>query len=91
MEERPRRHDDEERNAGSSSHAREDLFGQVLGEQWETAGDGIYRLTASGAPTPAEPADQLEDALGPSRSLEEDGGDDDLPTSKRRGLLRRRR
>jgi hypothetical protein len=91
MEERPRRHDDEEGNAGSSSQAREDLFGQVLGEQWETAGDGIYRLTASGTPTLAEPADELEDTPGPSRSLEEDGGDAYRPTSKRRGLLRRRR
>jgi hypothetical protein len=91
MDERPRRHDDEERNAGSSSQAREDLFGQVLGEQWETAGDGIYRLTASGAPTLAEPADELEDVPGPSRSLAEDGGDSELPMSKRRGLLRRRR
>ena len=91
MEERPRRQDDEERNAGSSSQARDDLFGQVLGERWETAGDGIYRLTASGAPTLAEPADELEDVPGPSRSLAEDSGDNDLRTSKRRGLLRRRR
>jgi len=80
MERPPHERDGDERVEQATSD-RVDVFGRVLGERWQSDGQGIYRLvprsSAPGAPAPppaadtpgeAAPADELSDAVAPWRS-----------------------
>ena len=63
MERAPRRGDDEQREEALSPHTRVGWVAQVLGETWETDGDGIYRRSEASASELPSPADKIEGAL----------------------------
>jgi hypothetical protein len=70
-------------------------FQRQLGERWQTAGDGIYRLAderpadteAGVGPDPAEP--ELVDDLEPFREQGSSDAHDAAPPTRRRRWLRR--
>ena len=82
MERAPRRRDDEQREEALSPHTRVGWVAQVLGETWETDGDGIYRRSEASASELPSPADKIEGALSPRR-LGQNGVDHDPAKSKR--------
>ncbi len=96
MEQPPHRHD-HEKQVEYPPQAREDWFGRVLGERWESDGDGIYRLVPqtdsheAPAPPPRGPSEDLEDALAPSLRQERGAGDDAPAKPKPRRALWQRR
>jgi hypothetical protein len=68
-------------------------FQKQLGERWQTAGDGIYRLVEDrpGDPGPGQeaPEPELIDDLEPFREAGSSDADDAAPPARRRRWLRR--
>jgi hypothetical protein len=79
----------------TSNEAHGEWFAKVLGERWQTDGDGIYRLVeepSSGdvRPEPETTATEEEvvDEIEPFRHVQE-GRDDNAPPTRRGRWLRR--